>query len=84
MPIHWATFNLAFHRWAEPVQRLLAAADARGVQVVVPRPGERVDVLSPPALTDWWTSVGSADDVTSPADPETGRPGPLRRLSSRR
>ena len=23
LPIHWATFNLAFHRWAEPVQRVL-------------------------------------------------------------
>ena len=30
LPIHWATFNLAFHRWAEPVQRLLAAADGQG------------------------------------------------------
>ena len=67
VPIHWATFNLAFHRWAEPVQRLLAAAEARGVQVVVPRPGERVDVLAPPALQDWWTAVGSYDDA--PAEP---------------
>ena len=30
LPIHWATFNLAFHRWAEPVQRTLAAAAERG------------------------------------------------------
>jgi L-ascorbate metabolism protein UlaG (beta-lactamase superfamily) len=62
LPIHWATFNLAFHRWAEPVQRTLAAAKARGVQLVVPRPGERIDVLNPPELTDWWTAVGSAAD----------------------
>jgi hypothetical protein len=60
LPIHWATFNLAFHRWAEPVQRLLAAAGRAGVQVVVPQPGERIDVLDPPALVDWWTAVGSA------------------------
>ena len=39
LPIHWATFNLAFHRWAEPVQRLLAAAGRVGRQVVVPLPG---------------------------------------------
>ena len=70
VPIHWATFNLAFHRWAEPVQRLLAAAAERDVRVVVPRPGERVDVLAPPPLRDWWTAVGSADD--HPAAPETG------------
>ncbi|MEU2348427.1 MBL fold metallo-hydrolase [Modestobacter sp. NPDC049651] len=67
VPIHWATFNLAFHRWAEPVQRLVAAARERGVQVVVPRPGERVDVLAPPPLEDWWTAVGSYDDA--PAAP---------------
>jgi L-ascorbate metabolism protein UlaG (beta-lactamase superfamily) len=60
LPVHWATFNLAFHRWAEPVQRLLAAADAVGAQVVVPRPGQRIDVLDPPAPEDWWTAVGSA------------------------
>lgn len=68
LPIHWATFNLAFHRWAEPVQRLLAAARPRDVTVVVPRPGERVDVLAPPAMHDWWTAVGSgAEPGTHPA-----------------
>jgi L-ascorbate metabolism protein UlaG (beta-lactamase superfamily) len=60
LPIHWATFNLAFHRWAEPVQRLLAAAGRTGTQVVVPQPGARIDVLDPPAPQDWWTAVGSA------------------------
>ncbi|HYH26041.1 MAG TPA: MBL fold metallo-hydrolase [Blastococcus sp.] len=62
LPIHWATFNLAFHRWAEPVQRLLAAAGTRGIDVVVPVPGERIDVLAPPPLRDWWTAVGAASD----------------------
>ncbi|MCA0145019.1 MBL fold metallo-hydrolase [Blastococcus sp. LR1] len=60
LPIHWATFNLAFHRWAEPVQRLLAAAGPRGIEVAIPQPGERIDVLDPPPLRDWWTAVGSA------------------------
>ena len=51
LPIHWATFRLAPHPWAEPIERLLAAADPAGVEVVVPRPGERVDPtdLSKPA-----------------------------------
>jgi hypothetical protein len=30
--------------------------------VLVPRPGERVDVLAPPELADWWTAVGSEGD----------------------
>jgi L-ascorbate metabolism protein UlaG (beta-lactamase superfamily) len=84
VPIHWATFNLAFHRWAEPAQRLVAAADAHGVQVVVPRPGERVDVLAPPPLRDWWTAVGSfEDDGAAPDTAAVGRTGPRRRTSPR-
>jgi L-ascorbate metabolism protein UlaG (beta-lactamase superfamily) len=62
LPIHWATFNLAFHRWAEPVQRALAAAERAGLEIVVPKPGGRVDVLDPPELKDWWSAVGSQSD----------------------
>lgn len=53
LPIHWATFRLAPHPWAEPVERLLAAADPAGVEVVVPKPGQRVgpDSASP---DPWW------------------------------
>jgi hypothetical protein len=57
LPIHWATFRLAPHPWAEPVERLLAAADPAGVEVVVPRPGERVDPMAPNApstFNPWW------------------------------
>ncbi|SCX54291.1 L-ascorbate metabolism protein UlaG, beta-lactamase superfamily [Klenkia marina] len=61
LPVHWATFNLAFHPWAEPVRRLLAETTRTGTRVVVPRPGGRVDALDPPGVEDWWTAVGSAD-----------------------
>ncbi|MDP5185426.1 MBL fold metallo-hydrolase [Blastococcus sp. BMG 814] len=81
LPVHWATFNLAFHRWAEPVQRLLAAAGARGVDVVVPQPGERVDVLSPPPSRDWWTAVGSADAAAHPDDAGVGSSVLVRALT---
>ena len=41
VPIHWATFDLALHTWAEPMDRLRAAgADAH---IAAPRPGQRVD-----------------------------------------
>src|SRR3712207_607675 len=65
VPVHWATFNLAFHRWAEPVQRLVASAERTGVPVVVPMPGQRVDGLDPPPLEDWWSAVGSVDEEES-------------------
>jgi L-ascorbate metabolism protein UlaG (beta-lactamase superfamily) len=70
LPIHWATFNLAFHRWAEPVERVRAAADRVGALLVVPLPGQRVDVLDPPPLTEWWTTVGAAGAPVRP--PRTG------------
>jgi L-ascorbate metabolism protein UlaG (beta-lactamase superfamily) len=58
VPVHWATFNLAFHPWGEPVERVLVEAQRRGVDVVVPRPGERLDVSAlPTELTYWWRSV---------------------------
>ncbi len=71
--MHWATFNLAFHPWAEPVRRLLAAGGRAGVPVVVPRPGGRVDVLDPPGVEDWWTAVGSVDDLPASPAPATAR-----------
>lgn len=42
LPVHWATFNLAFHAWSDPRDRAIAAAKKAGVEIVVPRPGEFV------------------------------------------
>ncbi|HEX9952333.1 MAG TPA: MBL fold metallo-hydrolase [Rubricoccaceae bacterium] len=57
MPVHWATFNLAFHGWTEPVERLLVAAEAAGVRVAVPRPGASVEPTDPPPVERWWPEV---------------------------
>ncbi|OBI50738.1 hypothetical protein A5707_14730 [Mycobacterium kyorinense] len=54
VPIHWCTFRLAPHPWAEPIERLLAAAEASDVHVVVPKPGERVDPARPAEFEPWW------------------------------
>jgi L-ascorbate metabolism protein UlaG (beta-lactamase superfamily) len=57
IPVHWATFNLAFHGWAEPADRIWREAKARDVAVAVPRPGERVDVDAPPPVDGWWQTI---------------------------
>ncbi|MBP0450152.1 MBL fold metallo-hydrolase [Kitasatospora sp. RG8] len=57
VPVHWCTFNLGLHPWSEPIERLLAEAKQQAVPLVVPRPGERVDVDNPPELEGWWESV---------------------------
>lgn len=54
VPIHWGTFRLAPHPWAEPVQRLLTAADMAGVQVAIPKPGQRVERGASLMIEPWW------------------------------
>ncbi|QXQ15943.1 MBL fold metallo-hydrolase [Skermania piniformis] len=58
VPIHWATFDLALHSWAEPVERLVAAAAAAGTELTLPLPGQRVDLLRPTESEQWWRRVG--------------------------
>lgn len=53
LPLHWGTFNLAFHAWRQPVQRLLEAAGV-GVTLLLPTPGQRVDALAGPLASAWW------------------------------
>lgn len=57
VPVHWSTFNLAFHAWDEPIRRTLAAAHAAAVDVVTPRIGEVIDADTPFASTAWWETV---------------------------
>ncbi|MBC7788837.1 MAG: MBL fold metallo-hydrolase, partial [Anaerolineae bacterium] len=56
LPIHWGTFNLAFHAWDEPAERVVAAA-VGGTQLVVPRPGESVEPAAARPVERWWKSV---------------------------
>lgn len=53
-PVHWSTFNLAFHAWDEPIRRAAAAAKAQQVDLVTPRIGEMVVAGQPFASTAWW------------------------------
>jgi L-ascorbate metabolism protein UlaG (beta-lactamase superfamily) len=58
LPVHWGTFNLAFHAWRDPIDRAVAAAAKSGVQIVVPKPGEFVEPsiakITPEA---WWDQL---------------------------
>jgi L-ascorbate metabolism protein UlaG (beta-lactamase superfamily) len=56
-PVHWSTFNLAYHDWDEPIRRTVAEARRTGVEVVTPRLGEWVDADREFASTSWWESV---------------------------
>ncbi len=58
LPVHWGTFNLAFHAWREPADRAFAAASGSGVQIAIPRPGEFVEPSTERAPQEpWWDKL---------------------------
>lgn len=56
-PVHWSTFNLAFHSWDEPIRRAASAAKEQKVDLVTPRIGEMVPGGQVFASRAWWESV---------------------------
>ena len=76
LPIHWGTFNLAPHPWAEPGERTLAAAEEAGVRAAVPVPGGSFE----PSATElpvspWWRALSSKAKSTASAAPLAGPDG---------
>ncbi|MFE0452872.1 MBL fold metallo-hydrolase [Streptomyces sp. NPDC058914] len=61
LPIHWATFNLATHAWADPGEGTLAAAHAVGAPLALPRPGEPFEPTAETVPSEpWWRGVALA------------------------
>ena len=56
-PVHWSTFNLAYHDWDEPIRRTVAEARRTSVELVTPRLGEWVDANREFRSTPWWEAV---------------------------
>lgn len=54
MPIHWGLFNLAFHDWFQPPERLTELAAAAGLPLWIPEPGEPAEFNGTPRNTLWW------------------------------
>ncbi|MFC9915646.1 MBL fold metallo-hydrolase [Streptomyces sp. NPDC127197] len=57
LPIHWGTFNLAPHAWAEPGEWTIDAAGAVGQAVAVPVPGEPFEPAGILPTRPWWRDV---------------------------
>jgi len=73
LPVHWGTFSLALHDWDEPAETLLAHAEPRGVQLLMPRLGEAVEPAHAPRVQPWWRAPGHAA-----APPAQGSPPQLQ------
>ncbi|MBV2355296.1 MBL fold metallo-hydrolase [Streptomyces sp. J2-1] len=64
LPIHWGTFNLAMHAWAEPGEWTADAAEDAGQTVALPRPGQPFEPGGEIPAERWWRVA--ADPVTAP------------------
>ncbi|MGW0791446.1 MBL fold metallo-hydrolase [Streptomyces sp. NPDC002911] len=59
LPIHWGTFNLAPHPWAEPGEWMKDAAEEVGQPVAFPRPGEPFEPAGELPSDAWWRAVSA-------------------------
>ncbi|MFI8521010.1 MBL fold metallo-hydrolase [Streptomyces sp. NPDC085481] len=57
LPIHWATFNLAPHAWAEPGEWTKYEAEEVGQAVAFPRPGQPFEPGGKLPSDPWWRGV---------------------------
>jgi L-ascorbate metabolism protein UlaG (beta-lactamase superfamily) len=54
MPIHWGTFNLAFHTWTYPAERVIDCAKEKNINLLLPAPGETYTFNGKPYINKWW------------------------------
>ncbi|WP_298926170.1 MBL fold metallo-hydrolase [uncultured Ramlibacter sp.] len=55
--VHNSTFDLAFHPWREPMDRLAALASAKGIDLATPVIGEVMSVGQPRSNALWWAKL---------------------------
>lgn len=54
LPIHNGTFDLAMHRWQDPLERISALARLQGVTLATPVMGAPLDLAQVRATAPWW------------------------------
>jgi L-ascorbate metabolism protein UlaG (beta-lactamase superfamily) len=65
MPVHWGTFDLGLHPWAQPAETLLELAAARNARILTPMLGRPFEPALVEGPTPWWRAVGEEPVVTS-------------------
>jgi L-ascorbate metabolism protein UlaG (beta-lactamase superfamily) len=68
VPVHWATFELAYHDWSEPAETLFTLANERGVALATPMLGESFEPTEAVPRDPWWRAL----PPTAPACPNDG------------
>ncbi len=65
MPIHWGLFNLAFHAWDQPPERMTEIAAEAGMPLFVPEPGMPAEFHGEAENSLWWRRFQSAATIAA-------------------
>jgi L-ascorbate metabolism protein UlaG (beta-lactamase superfamily) len=57
LPVHNGTFKLSFHPWKDPLEKVSALGEEKGVPVLTPKMGEMVRVDQPNLFEKWWQAI---------------------------
>ncbi|HSO37016.1 MAG TPA: MBL fold metallo-hydrolase [Labilithrix sp.] len=66
LPVHWGTFDLGLHPWAEPMETLVDGAAAARVHLLTPRLGRAFEPSRVEHVDPWWRALLS-DPAPAPA-----------------
>lgn len=70
VPVHNGTFDLAFHSWYEPLERVTAAAWQSGAILLTPVFGQQISLASLPhhleTNTKWWRKLMPENSFSGP------------------
>jgi L-ascorbate metabolism protein UlaG (beta-lactamase superfamily) len=70
LPVHWSTFDLGLHPWAEPAETLYALAVERAARVITPKLGAPFVPAMIDGPTPWWRDVVPAQRELASAEAE--------------
>ncbi|HEY4055706.1 MAG TPA: MBL fold metallo-hydrolase [Kofleriaceae bacterium] len=60
LPVHWCTFDLGLHPWADPAEQLLALANQSGARILTPQIGRPFEPSHLDGPVPWWRDVTTA------------------------
>jgi hypothetical protein len=56
-PVHWGTFDLGLHPWAEPGTQMLTLAAEQRKRVLMPPPGGVFEPARTERFEPWWIGL---------------------------
>ncbi len=59
-PVHWGMFELAYHTWYDPIEKLHKLSKEQNVDLLAPKIGQIVSVKEDHFLEKWWKDILSA------------------------